>query len=91
MKASFQELKTVVGGSAQLSTQTTFAKDYTTRRIDIAGKINQGGRTQLNWDLRAELAGIRWSEMLVKSHLKKGDNKQRYCGEKKGFCSRDVS
>lgn len=53
-----------------------------TRRIDIAGKINQGGRTQLNWNLRAELAGIRWSEMLVKSHLKKGDNKQRYCGEK---------
>lgn len=62
-----------------------------TRRIDIAGKINQGGRTQLNWNLRAELAGIRWSEMLVKSHLKKGDNKQRYCGEKKGFCSRYVS
>lgn len=22
--------------------------------------------------------------MLVKGHLKKGDNKQRYCGEKKG-------
>lgn len=43
MKASFQELKTVVGGSAQLSTQTTFAKDYTTRRIDTAGKINQAG------------------------------------------------
>lgn len=57
-----------------------------TRRIDVAGEMNWGGAGgrggQLNWNLRAELAGIRWSEMLVKGHLKKGDNKQRSCGEK---------